>query len=627
MAEANTDDEIARPMPPPLGPLSPTEGSASDDEMSQHDFGAIRTPTGDAPRFPPALPGRDERPSSSKQSEASYFSGATPASPGTPGIVKRQSMVPPIPGMTPGAGPQQTRAPPPLPPHIPPLSRSSTGDVGARPPTPKAHPKLSDEEEVTEYEGDYDTDIAPTTHHKDALKAAEEDEEDDPAPPPPVHGAPPPLPPSAAPRLPPMQMPPPLPSQPPPPHHRQSSDVPRVAPPPPPRDLPPTQTSHQDYQDNGEDNDPYNYSSLSKANPPPPPPVDRMQSYSRGDDYSDDIYSATPPRSPPQVGRNAPPPPPRDFPPPPQNDRPAPPAPPRESRDLQSRERESASRGARGSMDVRRDGKRSMDLNRLAMEHDFIANDKDLGESTMWWAKPNGVPPVFHGKDILHECEETTATKRGGRSQTTKDLYVLFSDYSQTIITVVYDTNNPQEASFEQKHEAPPARLRPDQLEEAHERYGRRLIDAVAAKKESVVGDGTPAGLIVEMLKPLKDALLPIGTRAYGALVYSNLGNSIVNQHDEIRPGDIVTFRNAKFQGKHGPMHAKYTAELGKGEGHVAVVAEWDGAKKKVRAWEQGRESKKVRMESFKLEDLRSGEVKIWRVMGRAWVGWEGQNS
>ena len=142
-----------------------------------------------------------------------------------------------------------------------------------------------------------------------------------------------------------------------------------------------------------------------------------------------------------------------------------------------------------------------------------------------------------------------------------------------------------------------------------------------------MVGDGTPSGLIVELLKPLKDALLPIGTRAYGALVYSNQGNSIVNQHDEIRPGDIVTFRNAKFQGKHGPMHAKYTAELGKGEGHVAIVAEWDGAKKKVRAWEQGRESKKVRMESFKLEDLRSGEVKIWRVMGRAWVGWEGQNS
>jgi len=77
--------------------------------------------------------------------------------------------------------------------------------------------------------------------------------------------------------------------------------------------------------------------------------------------------------------------------------------------------------------------------------------------------------------------------------------------------------------------------------------------------------------------------------------------------HDEIRPGDIISIRNAKFQGKHGPMHAKYSMEVGKPD-HVAIVAEWDGVKKKVRAWEQGRESKKVKQESFRLDDLRSGE-------------------
>jgi hypothetical protein len=72
-------------------------------------------------------------------------------------------------------------------------------------------------------------------------------------------------------------------------------------------------------------------------------------------------------------------------------------------------------------------------------------------------------------------------------------------------------------------------------------------------------------------------------------------------------------------------MHAKYSAEVGKPD-HVAVVSEWDGTKKKVRAWEQGRESKKVKVESFKLDDLRSGEVKIWRVMPRSWVGWNSQS-
>ena len=59
---------------------------------------------------------------------------------------------------------------------------------------------------------------------------------------------------------------------------------------------------------------------------------------------------------------------------------------------------------------------------------------------------------------------------------------------------------------------------------------------------------------------------------------------------------------------------------------HVGIVVDWDGTKRKLRAWEQGREGRRVKMESFRLGDLRSGEVKIWRVVGRAWVGWEGNN-
>lgn len=195
-----------------------------------------------------------------------------------------------------------------------------------------------------------------------------------------------------------------------------------------------------------------------------------------------------------------------------------------------------------------------------------------------------------------------------------------------------FDPSNPSDAQLEQRHEPPPPRLRQDQLEAAHERFGRKIAEAVSKNKDTVVGDGTPAGLVTELLKPFKDALLPIGTRAYGALVYSNLANASTSQFDEIRPGDIITLRNAKLQGKHGPMHAKYSIEVGgDGVGHVGVVSEWDGTKKKVRAWEQGRDGKgkkgKVQLESYKLDDLRSGEVRVWRVVERGWVGWEGENA
>ncbi|KAF2091459.1 hypothetical protein K490DRAFT_31654 [Saccharata proteae CBS 121410] len=257
------------------------------------------------------------------------------------------------------------------------------------------------------------------------------------------------------------------------------------------------------------------------------------------------------------------------------------------------------------------------------MDQGFMATDIDLGASSQWWAQQNTPPPVFQNrKDIFFEIEESSTSKRGGKTMISKDVYVLYSDYSQTVVTALFDARDVNDVTLEQRHEAPPARLRQDQLENAWERFGRRISEDVAAKQNTVVGDGSPQSLVLEALKPLQSALLPVGTRAYGALVYANLANASVQQNDEIRPGDIISLRNAKFQGKHGPMHSKYSEDVGKPD-HVGIVVEWDGTKKKVRAYEQGRENKKVKVESFRMGDLRSGEVRIWRVMGRSWVGWD----
>jgi hypothetical protein len=264
-----------------------------------------------------------------------------------------------------------------------------------------------------------------------------------------------------------------------------------------------------------------------------------------------------------------------------------------------------------------------MDASRPSVDQGYIAMDVDLAEGSLWWTQPNNPPPVFQNrKDIFFEVEESTSTKRGGKTTVSKDVYVLFMDYSQTVITVSFDARNPSDVSLEQRHEPPPLQPRQDQLEKAHAQFGTRISDAVNAIQNTTVSDGTPFGLVQHLLSPLKDALLPVGTRAYGALVYANLANASVQQNDEIRAGDIVTFRNARFQGHRGTMHQKYNAEVGKPD-HVGIVVDWDGTKKKIRAWEQGRESKKVKVESFKLNDLRSGECKVWRVMPRSWVGWE----
>jgi myosin tail region-interacting protein MTI1 len=257
-----------------------------------------------------------------------------------------------------------------------------------------------------------------------------------------------------------------------------------------------------------------------------------------------------------------------------------------------------------------------MDSPRPATQ-DFIANDIDLGRSSHWWTQPRLLPPsLSNRKDVLVDMRESQSG-----NTVEKIINVLYIDYSQTTVRAEFSMDNVSDVQLEQSHDAPPQRLRPDQLEDAYEQYGRRIAKDVEGKQNTVVGNGTPHSLVEELLKPYQDALPPVSTRAYGALVYANLANASTQSYDEIRPGDIVTFRNAKFQGKTGPMHAKYSAEVGKPD-HVGVVVEWDGSKKKVKVWEQGREHKKVKPDSFRMGDLRSGEVRVWRVMSRNWVGW-----
>ncbi|KAL8804362.1 MAG: hypothetical protein Q9200_005857 [Gallowayella weberi] len=610
-------------------PLSPSEGSESDDEMSIHArTQSLRVPTSDDSRPvsregppsipseepsngpPPSLPSRPRGPPVQIPSDAQSVDFASketsPTSPTTPSAAaKRISRPPPIPGSTPTVLPPapQNRAPPPPPPSAPP-SRVATGEMRAPPPIPKAPaPVLQDsDEEVTEYEGDYDTDIAPGASHKAALKSHPKEPAKDlnsdndsvnvpmrqsPLPP---SGPMPSAPPRAVPPLPPTQHPEVL---------RQSIESPRGVPPPP---LPTREPFANKYQE--EEFIPHIY---SVPNQRVTSATDRgtfEQSTEPRDEDSDELYAASPPR------RNVPP---------------SPAIPPSQYASPPSLSSQSRSAG-RQSLDVQRtstSGRRSTEAPRASSDHGYIAGDIELDPGIHWWTQPNMPPPVLQNRrDVIYEIEDSTTTRRGGRQAVTRNLYVLYMDYSQTIIAAHFEARDPSEASLEQHHEPPPPRLRQDQLEDAHTRFGARIAEGANSKKDTIVGDGSPNALVEDLMASLPDALRPVGTRAYGALVYANLANASVQQFDEIRAGDIVTFRNAKFQGHRGPMHSKYSGDIGKPD-HVAVVVDWDGTKKKVRAWEQGRESKKVKSESFKLGDMRSGEVKVWRVMARQWVGWE----
>ncbi|KAL6711749.1 assembly of actin patch protein [Coniothyrium glycines] len=610
----------SRPVPPPLPQVtSPGPGSESGDEMTD---------------------------------DANAMSPRTPLAPSVP-LTKRSSYF--ASDETVPASPLASRAPPPPPPTQAPPSRH--GD-----PQPQTIDRIEGE---TDYEGDYDTDIASGATHKDALKSHARETSleghsvaDEPLsarsidapqsiPPPPLHSLP-------------RAVPPPPPHQAP---SRTSTDAPRGAPPLPP--VPPP-TRALDHGDEDDEYDPFKYSGpppppaaappALRAVPPPPqsqppppqsrpppplppsiPPVPQHQELDSSDE--DDLYSAPAPRK--SHDRPPPPPPPapsyQPVPPPlppqhhapilPPQDR-APPAPPQEraappppqaAPHAPPSDAPPRPTVGRKSLDANRvlGGRVSVDQSRPAANQDFIASDLDIGASSHWWAHSKRLPPSLQGrKDVLVEMK-----KAQSGNIVEKTIHVLYVDYSQTTISARFDVSNVSEVEFDQRHDPPPPRQRPDQLEGAYEQFGRQIAKAVELKQNSVVGNGTPFALIEELLRPHQDALQPVSTRAYGALVYANLANASTLSYDQIRPGDIISFRNAKFQGKTGPMHARYAADVGKPD-HVGVVVEWDGSKKKVRAWEQGREHKKVKPESFKMGDLRSGEVRVWRVMSKSWVGW-----
>ena len=621
LEETPFDQDLARPPPPPPHSVPqtvlPNSGSDSDDELSMH---TNPTPTPMIPREvptsrqPPPIPsaarplGQSPRPEGPRSpTSPGKEPNASPMSPRSPTVshapAKRSSLVPPVPGASPVISSPQTRAPPPLPPHQPPLMPHSNDRE--RQDAMSVSQDEDSEEEVTEYEGDYDTDIASGATHKEALRPHEKlsstedafasDEASyhhsglpslgPPPAPPPVPGSS--VPSSSAPRA----APPPLPTQP-PRYPPPSADMPRAAPPPPP---PPTRDGAIEA---GDDYDPFNYAAPRHGVQTTRTRESLPTASQPAEESYDDLYSSSPPRErksslPPASSTY-----PTSLPP-----TAAPPM-PRQSLDVP---RKSTSR-------------RSVDAQRSSMDQGFIAEDIDLGRSSHWWMQRRMPPPVFqHRNDVNVEVEESQ-----DREITIKTVYALFMDYSQTVVTARFDARDALKVEFGQSHDPPPPRLRQDQLEDAHSKFGARLAEMANGKVGSILGNGSSFALISDLFNSLPGALPPIGTRAFGAVVYTNLANASVQQLDEIRAGDIVSFRNAKLQGHRGrPIKQKYNIEVGKPD-HVGIVVDWDGTKKKVRAWEQGRESKKVKIESFKLEDLRSGEVKVWRVVPREWVGWGG---
>lgn len=203
---------------------------------------------------------------------------------------------------------------------------------------------------------------------------------------------------------------------------------------------------------------------------------------------------------------------------------------------------------------------------------------------------------------VLYEVEESETTKRGGKVVVNREIYILRPDLSQTVINLSFDKANPEDVQIDQHDEATP-RIDAAILKSESSRFGPAILSAAQAKPPSTV-----AG-VKDLLKTVSGVLPSVGS-SFGVSIYENFGAS-ARQTEELRPGDIVVFDNAKLQGSKSPLQ-KYHRDVN----GSYVLSAWDGAKKKLHLVD----SKK---DTVRLNDLRSGSIRIYRVVGRDLLGWE----
>ncbi|KAL7414830.1 hypothetical protein BDY24DRAFT_384729 [Mrakia frigida] len=100
-------------------------------------------------------------------------------------------------------------------------------------------------------------------------------------------------------------------------------------------------------------------------------------------------------------------------------------------------------------------------------------------------------------------------------------------------------------------------------------------------------------------------------TTSFGHLIFHQSSQDLLARRDDIRPGDVITLSSASFKGKKGLQ--SYAMEVGQG---VAIVLEFEVKKSKIRVVQAaGKANHYPTLESvsYRLEDLKAGDVRVFR--------------
>lgn len=261
-------------------------------------------------------------------------------------------------------------------------------------------------------------------------------------------------------------------------------------------------------------------------------------------------------------------------------------------------------------------------LNRAASTKEFsdFTNQRSIEFRPQddWWIDKTFPSGLFGQKvKCVMEVDDHLIKKRSSQKYMVRDFYFLFEDFSQLHVAVSYDVAKPKETVLASQ-KFYPIKHQPELLNEFSKRYGNFVLQ----RAESLIGSQTANFLpsILSRLSP--EIILPIGSRTFGVPIFrykagesSNLENA-----KNIRPGDVLVIRKAKFDLLTRSGERKTVAVGAETEPYASVITDFEFTKGKFNVIEEY--AGKVVQSSYKLHHMRSGRLKVFRITGRQYVGW-----
>lgn len=238
-----------------------------------------------------------------------------------------------------------------------------------------------------------------------------------------------------------------------------------------------------------------------------------------------------------------------------------------------------------------------------------------------WWLKKEISQEALPcNLKFVYEVDDNQVKKRFDDVWLVRDFYILFENYSQICFTVIFSQSDPHNTAY--CHQRYISFLESNNSISVLENYSRKFGSQILQMASSQIGAET-SDLVLTILKPFENKILPpIASRTFGANVFGHKAGQSINLDSlkQVMPGDVLVIRKGVFehQEKSGTIQ-KF--ELGMGSSpYTSIVRAYDSSKQKIRVIEESQGE--VIPANYSLFDMKAGKLKVFRIVGRDYVGW-----